>query len=206
MGILRALADAVVVGAGTQRAAPRHRWTAGAIYPPLTAAFGELRARLGKPPVPLNVIVTARGDLDPRRPVFQSGEVPALVVTTAEGAAHLAPAVSGWPETTRLMVATQDGRLSARNVLDAIHAAWPARLILVEGGPTLLGDFLAERLLDELFLTLAPQVTGRDASAERPGLVAGRSFAPTDPRWADLVSVKRASSHLFLRYRFQVEA
>ena len=32
--------------------------------------------------------------------------------------------------------------------------------------------------LDELSLTLAPQVFGRDASVERPGLVAGKQFAP----------------------------
>jgi riboflavin biosynthesis pyrimidine reductase len=47
-------------------------------------------------------------------------------------------------------------------------------MILVEGGPLLMGDFFAERLLDELFLTLAPQIAGRDGSVERPGFVAGK--------------------------------
>jgi hypothetical protein len=61
---------------------------------------------------------------------------------------------------------------------------------------------LAEQLLDELFLTLAPQVAGRDTSTERPGLVTGQRFAPEHPLWGTLVSVKRGGNHLFLRYAF----
>jgi riboflavin biosynthesis pyrimidine reductase len=66
-----------------------------------------------------------------------------------------------------------------------------------------LGDFFAEGCLDELFLTLAPQVAGRDGSVERPGLVAGRRFAPEQPLWGTLVGVRRGGSHLFLRYAFR---
>ena len=77
--------------------------------------------------------------------------------------------------------------------------------LLVEGGPQLLGDFLAEGLLDELFLTLAPQIAGRDTSSGRPGLVTGQRFAPEHPLWGTLVSVKRAASHLFLRYAFETK-
>ena len=75
-------------------------------------------------------------------------------------------------------------------------------VILVEGGPQLMGDFFAGRLLDELFLTLAPQIAGRDGQVERPGLVMGQRFAPEHPLWGTLVSVKRSESHLFLRYAF----
>jgi hypothetical protein len=49
---------------------------------------------------------------------------------------------------------------------------------------------------------LAPQVAGRDGSPERPGLVAGKRFAPEHPLWGTLVGVKRSGSHLFLRYAF----
>lgn len=73
----------------------------------------------------------------------------------------------------------------------------------MEGGPYLLADFLAEGLLDELFLTLAPQVAGRDDASARLGLVSGRVFAPACPLWATLVGVKRGGSHLFLRYAFR---
>ena len=74
--------------------------------------------------------------------------------------------------------------------------------MLVEAGPRLMGDFFAERLLDELFLTLAPQVAGRDATIERPGLVSGKRFAPEHPVWGTLVGLKRGGDHLFLRYAF----
>ena len=78
-------------------------------------------------------------------------------------------------------------------------------VILVEGGPQLMGDFFAGQALDELFLTLAPQIAGRDGKVERPGLVMGKRFAPRDPLWGTLVSVKRGESHLFLRYAFETK-
>src|SRR5215472_13893751 len=70
MGILRAVADAVIVGAGTLRSVPRHLWTAEHIYPSLAGSYSALRASLGKGEPPLNVIVTARGDVDLNLPVF----------------------------------------------------------------------------------------------------------------------------------------
>src|SRR5438874_10992678 len=70
MGLLRALADAVIVGAGTLRSVPHHRWTAAYIFPAFAEAYQRLRTSLGKPELPLNVIVTARGDVNPTFPVF----------------------------------------------------------------------------------------------------------------------------------------
>jgi riboflavin biosynthesis pyrimidine reductase len=93
-------------------------------------------------------------------------------------------------------------RLSARSILGVVARVRPSDLILVEGGPHLLGDFFAEQCLDEQFLTLAPQVAGRNGSPARPGLVAGKRFAPEHPLWGTLVGVKRGGSHLFLRYAF----
>ncbi len=51
-------------------------------------------------------------------------------------------------------------------------------------------------------LPAAPQLAGRDASTERPGLVEGHRFASEHPLWGTLVSVKRGGSHLFVRYAF----
>src|SRR5947209_17868518 len=47
MGLLRAIADVVIVGAGTLRAEPNHRWTAQYIYPSLAEAYSLLRTSLG---------------------------------------------------------------------------------------------------------------------------------------------------------------
>ena len=66
----------------------------------------------------------------------------------------------------------------------------------------MLGDFYAERLVDEQFLTLAPQIAGRDAGDRRRSLVMGKLFAPRDPLWGTMIDVRRGGSHLFLRYSF----
>ena len=226
MGLLRAVADVVIVGAGTFRAVPNHRWTAEYIYPPLSSAYQQLRATMGKSKAPLNVIVSASGNLDLSLPVFQSGEVSVLIVTTLKGSQRLAAQTI--PATVR--ISTIEHRnvepalavsLLAKDVLQQVQK-WrafaplarkqdsgdrlgndlPNDILLVEGGPKLMGDFLSEHSLDELFLTIAPQIAGRTEEVERPGFVAGKLFAPDHPIWGRLVSLRRAGSHLFLRYRF----
>ena len=66
-----------------------------------------------------------------------------------------------------------------------------------------MADFLAERMLDELFLTLAPQLAGRDVRNPRLGPVEGRTFGPDHPLWGRLLSVRRGDRLLFLRTRFR---
>ncbi len=200
MGLLRAIVDAVIVGAGTLRAAPNHRWTAAYTYRPLASIYQELRTSLGKPAPPLNVFVTERGDISLGLPVFQSGEVPVLIVTTKHGWTRIH--AQSIPPSVQVATVESAGPLSARAILEEVKRVRQSDMILVEGGPQLMGDFFAEQLLDELFLTLAPQIAGRDGDAERPGLVAGKTFAPEHPLWGRLISVKRGGSHLFLRYAF----
>jgi riboflavin biosynthesis pyrimidine reductase len=203
MGLLRAASDAVVVGAATLRASPDHIWTAEYIHPSLADRYRALRATLGKPAPPLNVIVTARGEVDADLPVFTSGEVPVLIVTTRAGARRLHD--RHLPQGVRVEVGGESDALTAHEVIETIGRVHQPDVILVEAGPRLMGDFLAEGRLDELFLTLAPQVAGRDGSPERPGLVSGKLFAPEHPLWSELVGVKRGGSHLFLRYAFGQE-
>ena len=203
MGLLRSVADAVIVGAGTLRSVPGHLWTAEHIFPALSDSYRRLRIASAKEASPLNVIVTARGELDLDLPVFRSGAVKVLVVTTPEGSRRIRE--RELPSSVAIEEAGKGGAIGARAFLSAIGRLLPAGILLVEGGPRLMGDFFAEQCLDELFLTLAPQVAGRDGSVERPGFVAGKRFAPEHPLWGTLVGVKRAGSHLFLRYAFATE-
>jgi riboflavin biosynthesis pyrimidine reductase len=209
MGLLRALADAVMVGAGTLRAVPRHLWTPQYIYPPLAAEYAALRVALGKPPAPLAVIVSGSGAVDASLPVFQQADVPALLLTTPAGAARVAASALGPRAQAQAVASAGAGDITARAALDATVAALAnggeragQPLILVEGGPRLLGRFAAEGLLDEQFLTIAPQLVGRDDQYHRLGLIEGQRLAPAQPRWARLVSARRAGSYLFLRYHF----
>lgn len=202
MGILRAVADAIIVGAGTLRKSPNHIWTADHIYPPCSAFYQQIRHAMGKNTSPLNVIVTLEGNVNLNQPLFQSGEVPVLLITTTRGEQRLRQ--QAIPPSTEIVALKQsdEGELSALAILKVVRQARPGNLILSEGGPRLLASFFAERCLDELFLTLAPQVAGRDNTIERPGLVAGKLFAPEFPLWGSLISVKRETNHLFLRYAF----
>jgi riboflavin biosynthesis pyrimidine reductase len=204
MGLLRAAADAVIVGAGTLRASPQILWIAEQTYRPLADVYRSFRAALGKPQPPLNVIVTAHGEIDLELPVFQSRLVPVLIVTTTEGARRIQ---TQHPSSAiQIEVIETTGSLSARSILEAVGRARSCEVILTEGGPRLLGDFLAEKQLDELFLTLAPQIAGRDDVTARPGLVAGKIFAPQQAVWGTLNSIKQGGSHLFLRYSFESAA
>jgi riboflavin biosynthesis pyrimidine reductase len=198
MGLLRAVAGAVVVGAGTARSVPKHLWTSGYIYPDLEGSYAALRREMGLAELPLNVIVTAKGEIDPAQRVFQ-GEVPVLVVTTEAGAKRLAESSI---EASRVRSVAGSGQVSASDVLVALRQVSDAGIILLEGGPHLMSDFFSEDLVDELFLTVSPLLAGRNGH-DRPGIVAGREFAPDVSMWGELVSARRADSHLFLRYAFR---
>lgn len=201
MGLLRAIADVVIIGSGTLGADHRHVWTAGAIFPDLADEYRRLSKALGKPEAPLNVIVSGSGGIDLRLPVFASCKVPALIVTTAAGAKRLHKQRA--PDSVEIRAIRRGaGAIPARAILDEVCRVNPGKRILVEGGPRLLGDFYAARLVDEQFLTLAPQIAGRDADDRRLSLVMGKAFAPRDPLWGTLVDMRRGSSHLFLRYSF----
>ncbi len=200
MGILRSIADAIIVGAGTLREASKHKWTASHIFPPLAEAYKLLRSNLNKSEAPLNVFVTQFGNVNVDLPVFQSPDIPVLIITTKQGYDQLK--IQGIPPSVKIASVESNTPLSAKAILQEISRIRPCDLILTEGGPRLFGDFLSEECLQELFLTLAPQIAGRDPQISRDGIVAGKIFAPEHPVWGKLISVKRGGSHLFLRYAF----
>ncbi|HYZ88675.1 MAG TPA: dihydrofolate reductase family protein [Myxococcales bacterium] len=188
MGLLRACADAVLLGAGTFRKAAGHLWHAEAIYPPAASQFAEFRRRLGLRRQPPLVVVSATGEIDAAQPALRD----AIVVTTAAGEARLKGRV---PPTTRFV----SGPIRLASVLELLRAEGHRR-ILTEGGPTLASELAAEGLLNELFLTRSPMLFGRFSGDGRKGLVEGVDLAG---RMADLVGVRRQGSYLFLRYCVQ---
>ena len=200
MGLLRTMADAVLVGAGTVRAAPTHEWTGRHVHPSSTAAYAHWREQIGLGSAqPTTIVATASGRLDPAHPGLSAVDVPVIFATTAAGAERLAGAGPG--ANTRIEVAGSGASVAAAELLE-IARSIGAGLILSEGGPHLTGDLLRAGLLDELFLTIAPQVAGREQDARRFGFVEGLAFSVADAPWSELVSVRRAGDHLFLRYRF----
>ncbi len=187
MGLLRAFADAVLIGAGTFRAGAGDGWWPEAAYPAAAEHFAGLRTRLGLRPHPSLVVVTASGNLDPNEPALAD----AWVLTTAQGEARLRDKL---PAGAR--IAVMDAGAGCRAWIDLLHAQG-FRSILNEGGPTLFGQLLEQGLVDELFLTTSPVLLGRRPSDGRKSLIAGVDLAG---RSLDLLGVRRHGSHLFLRY------
>jgi len=204
MGLLRASADAVMVGAATlNEVSQSHLFIGESIYRAAADSYARYRREvLCKPQHPLTVIVTGKGNIDLRRAVFQTPGVRAVILTTEEGQARLSAAgVQSLPSTQVRVIPATGSRLPASPLLELLQREYGVRLLLHEGGPALFGAFVAEGLVDEFFLTVAPQLAGRNLESSRPGMIAGIEFLPGDAPWLELVSVKECGNHLYLRYR-----
>lgn len=196
MGLLRAVSDVVLVGAGTVRAAPDEAWTPGFIGPDWGNEFAALRRRLGLAPQPITAVVTGSGDIDLTHPGLADPAVDVVLITSDAGAATLA----GQPVPRNVTIRSTGGHVDAHEIVRTL-AITGAELIVCEGGPRLFGQVLAARLVDELFLTLAPQLAGRSEATPRLGLVEGTAFDVARAPWARLADLRRAGNHVFARYR-----
>ena len=180
--LLRALADVVLVGAGTIRAEG---------YGPDLVPSDEQRRRAagGDPPVPRLAIVSRSLDLDLAAPLFTAPAVRPLVVTSASApagrraeAAEVADVVTVGAERVDLPAA-----------LDAL-ADRGLRRVLSEGGPHLLAGLFAADLVDELCLAVSPRVT----CGHELRVTAGPPLP--QPAGLHLAHVLEEDDFLFLRY------
>ncbi len=204
MGLLRASADAIIVGAGTLRdVSAKSLWTPESVYPDAKHLFAEYRVCAEhKPEYPLLVIVSGSGQLELERAIFRTPAMRAVVITTSAGGDELTrrgAAALGSVEIHALN--SSDGSIAPAAILELLQSQYRVSTLLHEGGPTLFGQFLAARAVDELFLTLSPQIAGRKGDATRPAVVEGVEFAPDSAPWLQIVSVKENAAYLYLRYR-----
>lgn len=200
MGLLRALADVVLVGASTIRSSGRVTWTPGGIFPDAERAYLELRAELGLAPAPTTLIATSSGGLDPGMPVFMEVTAPIVIAAPTPAAERLRAQAFG--SNVSIEAVGAEGLAALRSTL-GLARRLGARVVLSEAGPHLFASLAAANLVDELFVTLAPQLAGRADGTGRLAMVEGASLWPADPRWARLWSVRRAGDHLFQRYLFE---
>jgi riboflavin biosynthesis pyrimidine reductase len=192
MALLRACADAVVIGAGTMRATPGHLWTPAHVYPDFASSFTALREKLGRAPQPRLVVLTGEGDLDANHPALQKG---ATVLTTKRGQDRIG---SSLPPSCEVVVIGRGKTFHITRAFEELHEKG-FQVILTEGGPHVVGELIANRLLDEAFLTLSPVLAGR-GKVRRLGMVEGVELLPSTPVWSRLLSARRHSEFLFLRY------
>jgi riboflavin biosynthesis pyrimidine reductase len=204
MGLLRAAADAVLIGAGTLREVLRgHVWAAEFVNRAARESYARYREQiLHKPKFPLNVVVSGSGRVDLERAIFRRPDVRTLIITTHDGRDRLASAgAEALPSTEIRAIGTQGSLLSATDIVDLLFGEFDVRLLLHEGGPMLFGTFVAQGLVDEFFLTISPQLAGRSVVKPRPGMIIGVEFSPDLAPWLDILSAKQSGEHLYLRYR-----
>jgi len=174
---LRSRFDAVMIGAGTMRAERYGRVVAD-------QARRERRERLGLPHDPLVVIVSGRLDLPWDAPLFSEGGR-VLVFTASD---QEPPAVEA-----SLRVVRHEGRVEMAEALRYLRRERGIRALLCEGGPRLHSELWSLGLVDELFLTVAPKLTGAG-----PSILEGELPAPTPLQLAWLLE---QDGELFGRYR-----
>jgi riboflavin biosynthesis pyrimidine reductase len=195
MGLLRACADAVVLGAGTLRATPGHLWTPAHVFPSLATEFTALRSGLGRSAEPALVLLTATGEVDFAHPALVKG---AIIITTAGGAKKIGDLL---PASCELVVIGKGKSLDLGNAIAELRSRG-LDVLLCEGGPHVMGQLLKDGLLDEAFLTVSPVVAGRGAE-QRLGMVEGVELLPGNGAWSKLLSARRHEDYLFLRYGFR---
>jgi riboflavin biosynthesis pyrimidine reductase len=193
MALLRASADAVLVGSGTLVGSPEARWRVDGPYPDAARALAELRRSLGQEAQPEVAIVSASGTVDPAHPAIRDG---ALVLTTGSGADKLVGRLHD-PEQAIVVGGGQEV-----DVGDAVGFLYDRghRRILSEGGPTLFGSLVAAGLVDELFLTVSPLLAGRSGTAAKLSLVENVDLLPDRRVAGRLLSLRTHGDHLFVRY------
>ena len=192
MGLLRAFADAVLIGSGVLRASPKGTWRAENIYPQAAGVYAELRRELGASGPPEVAVVTGSGAIDVGHPVFESR---AVVLTTEEGATVLDGRL---PSTTSVVALGNEETIPAHSIRETLEGRGHRR-ILCEAGPHTFGGLLEGRVVDELFLTSSPLLVGEDGPGSRFRLVEAADLVPAGVE-SRLLSLRRHGSHLFLRY------
>jgi riboflavin biosynthesis pyrimidine reductase len=182
MGVLRAMADVVVVGAGTVRA----EGYGGTRVEPEDAAW---RVERGLAEQPRLAVVSRTLDIEPRHPFFAEAVQRPIVVTCRDAPAERLAALSAVADVVAVGDATVDVALLRQEL---------ARLgmpqVLCEGGPHLFGALADAGAVDEICLTVAPRLVGGSAGR----ILAGAAEA--DRRFALAHALTDDEGFVFLRY------
>ncbi len=181
---LRAGCDAILVGAGTIRAD----------NPQLTVRSQERRAARiarGRSASPVKVALSGRGQLDPAARFFTEGESARLVYVAA---GNVAAAAERLGEAASVLDGGEP--VSLPRVL-ADLAARGIRRLMVEGGSSVLTQFLTAGLADELQLVVAPFFVG---DSRAPRFAADGDFPWTRQHPARLAEVRQVGQDALLRY------
>lgn len=162
-GLSRLAVDAVLAGADTVRG---HDLVFSVWHPELVS----LRESLGLPRHPTQIVATARGlDLDATL-LYQVPDIPAILITVAEAADRMAPALRTLPWVTPVVMRHADDLPWAFEQLRALGV----RRLSCVGGRQLAGQLSINRLVDDVYLTTSPRPGGQPGTPIDPNLRGGR--------------------------------
>ena len=181
---VRAHSDAIMVGARTVRLD----------NPRLLVRSDERRNRReaeGLTPTPLKVTVTATGDLDPESAFFAVGPTEKLVYCPRSAAPGIRDRLGGLATVVGL-----GEEITMADLVDDLGDRG-VRTLLVEGGRTMITQFLASDLVDELQLAIAPFFVG---DPRAPRLIGDGTFPWTPERHAVLAESRQVGDMALLRY------
>jgi riboflavin biosynthesis pyrimidine reductase len=147
---LRGLADVVLVGAATVR-------TDGYLRPAVARAeFAEARAAAGQGPAAALAVVSASLEVDFATPLYTEALTPTITVTTSDAPPKRLEQAQ---QAGEVLIAGSGGRVDLAGAVDLLADSGRGRL-LCEGGPKLLAALAAAERLDELCLSVSPQLRG----------------------------------------------
>jgi 5-amino-6-(5-phosphoribosylamino)uracil reductase len=182
----RARCDAILVGAGTIRADDPRLLVR-------SAARRAERVSRGLPASPAKVTLTRRGDLAPTAAFFTTGDSEKLVYCPGAGA----DAVRDRLGAVATVIDTGPGsEVDVAGVLEHLSSRGVDR-VMVEGGGTVLTQFLTADIVDELQLVVAPLFVG---DSRAPRLVGNGRFPWNADRRAQLAGVREIGDVVLLRY------
>lgn len=184
-GVLRELADVIVVGAGTAR----DENYAGAR---MSAEQRQRRQAAGQTEVPPIALVSRAAVLHHDLPVLTDTEVPPLLLTCADAAPGARARLGSAAEVIDCSGADR-ARVDLAVALDQLAHRGLQR-VLTEGGPSLLGAFIEADLLDDLCLSCAPLLVGGGALR----IATGVGDVLTRMRREHVIT--DAEGYLYLRY------
>lgn len=136
----------------------------------------ERRRRRGQSPEPLACVVTRSGHLDTSIPLFAEPEARVVIFSAA------ALSLEGVRAQVELVLLDQ-AELTLTGVLRTLRRQHGVATLLCEGGPTLFGALLRERLVDELFVTIAPRLVGGGREPTISSGPAGAELLPLRLLW-----------------------
>jgi riboflavin biosynthesis pyrimidine reductase len=207
MDLLRAHADAVILGMGTLRAERRMQRPSarGPVFRIVDEQLLQLRKRLGRGRE-RNVLVSAACDFTlSDYAVFDGVKVDATVIAPHDGARCLAG--QGSSTVDIIGVDASPGGIDLSQAIAALRDRYGVRYLLCEGGPALYGSLLAAGLIDEKFLTVSPIEVGAESSnGPRPTILPNLGLSKSDAvhwRW---LSCRKVGDHQFHRFRRDLSA